>query len=271
MYYNKALDLIHTTGNNLSEATILNNIGTIYDSLGEKEKALAYYEQVLPVYQGVGDRSGEATILNNIGLVYSVLGDKKKALVYYEQALPILRAIGNKSVEATTLNNIGSVCDDLGDKEKALRYYEQALSIYQLVGDIAGKANTLYNIAVAYYHNDDIDKAINYVEYAISSTFPDNPDLLKWSDELVWLKEQQHGKDNKQEVNLQSQLNLNTEEITQSLIKQLVMIYTSHGDDILRNNLKQTSLSDKQVEQLMQIVKKIVSSLTKFSNSSEIS
>ena len=77
----------------------------------------------------MGDKGGEATTLNNLGLVYDALGDKQKALAYYEQALPLSRQVGDKGGEATTLNNLGGVYDALGDKQKALAYYEQALPL----------------------------------------------------------------------------------------------------------------------------------------------
>ena len=46
----------------------LNNIGSVYDALGDKKKALAFYNQALPLRRDVGDRAGEATTLNNIGV-----------------------------------------------------------------------------------------------------------------------------------------------------------------------------------------------------------
>ncbi|MEH2318888.1 MAG: tetratricopeptide repeat protein [Nostoc sp.] len=38
------------------EASTLNNIGIVYDSLGEKQEALKYYNQALPIFRAVGDR-----------------------------------------------------------------------------------------------------------------------------------------------------------------------------------------------------------------------
>ena len=119
-----------------NEAAFLNELGYMYNALGDKQQALGYYEQALPLRQ-VGDRRGEATTLNNIGGVYSALGDKQQALAYYEQALPLFRQVGDRGGEATTLNNIGAVYDALGDKQQALAYYEQALPMHRQVGDRA--------------------------------------------------------------------------------------------------------------------------------------
>jgi hypothetical protein len=54
----------------------------------------------------VGDRGGEATTLNNIGAVYNALGEKQKALDFYYQALPLMRAVGDAYGEVTILDNI---------------------------------------------------------------------------------------------------------------------------------------------------------------------
>ena len=46
------------------------------------QQAIRKWEQTLPLWQAVGDRLGEATTLNNIGSVYNYLGEKQKALDY---------------------------------------------------------------------------------------------------------------------------------------------------------------------------------------------
>ncbi|MCE2669857.1 MAG: tetratricopeptide repeat protein [Microcystis sp. 49638_E5] len=126
-----------------------------------RQKALDYYQQALPLRRAVGDRSGEAITLNNIGRVYDALGEKQKALDNYQQALPIMRAVGNRTGEAVTLNNIGFVYDDLGEKQKALDYYQQSLPLSRAVGDRAGEANTLNNIGFVYRDQGKPEVAIN--------------------------------------------------------------------------------------------------------------
>ncbi|MFM6623182.1 MAG: tetratricopeptide repeat protein, partial [Dolichospermum sp.] len=108
-------------------------------------QAIKKWEEALPLYRVVNDQKQEATTLNNIGFVYDALGEKQKALDYNNQSLPILSAVGYRGVEATTLNNIGLVYDAFGEKQKALDYYNQALPILRAVGDRRGEAITLNN------------------------------------------------------------------------------------------------------------------------------
>ena len=96
----------------------------------------------------VGDRGGEGTPLNNLGSVYDTLGNKQEALRYYGEALSIMREVGDRGGEGTTLNNLGSVSNALGNKQKALRYYREALSIRREVGDRKGEGTTLHNIGI---------------------------------------------------------------------------------------------------------------------------
>ncbi|MFM6077998.1 MAG: CHAT domain-containing protein [Dolichospermum sp.] len=166
-YVNQALPILRAVGDRRGEAITLNNIGLVYNALGEKQKALDYYNQALPIRRAVGDRGGEATTLNNIGAVYNALGEKQKALDYYNQALPILRAVGHRRGEAITLNNIGLVYNALGEKQKALDYYNQALPILRAVGDRRMEATTLNNIGILYQNTKQPTEAIKNLEQSV--------------------------------------------------------------------------------------------------------
>ncbi|MBK1990798.1 tetratricopeptide repeat protein [Sphaerospermopsis aphanizomenoides BCCUSP55] len=165
--WEEALLLYRAVEDRRSEATTLNNIGLVYDSLGEKQKALEYYNQVLPLDRAAEDKGGEATTLNNIGSVYDSLGEKQKALEYYNQALPLRRATEDKRREAITLNNIGHAYDSLGEKQKALEYYNQALPLRRATEDKGGEATTLNNIGAVYNSLGEKQKALEYLNQAL--------------------------------------------------------------------------------------------------------
>ncbi|HEU0185520.1 MAG TPA: CHAT domain-containing protein, partial [Blastocatellia bacterium] len=143
------------------------NIGAVYRSLGETQKALEKYNEALPLMRAVGDRRGEATTLNNIGRVYYALGETRKALEKYNEALPLRRAVGDRRGEATTLNNIGRVYYALGETQKALEKYNEALLLFQAVGDRNGEAVTLLGIARAEQKRGNLTQARQTIEQAI--------------------------------------------------------------------------------------------------------
>ena len=54
----------------------------------------------------MGDRAGEAATLSNIGAVYDSLGEPQRALEYFGQSLPNRREVGERDGEASKQNNI---------------------------------------------------------------------------------------------------------------------------------------------------------------------
>jgi CHAT domain-containing protein/tetratricopeptide (TPR) repeat protein len=165
--YEEALSLWRAIGDRRSEAITLNNIGLVYYSLGDNQKALGFHTKALPLRRAVGDRNGEATTLNNIGLVHYSLGDNRKALDFFTLALPLLRVTGDRRVEAITLNNIGEVYRALGENQKSLDFYNQALPLRRAVGDRNGEATTLNNIGLVHYSLGDNQKAIDHYNQAL--------------------------------------------------------------------------------------------------------
>jgi tetratricopeptide (TPR) repeat protein len=128
--YEEALPLWRTVNDRAKEAETLYNIGDVYYSLGENQKALDFYNQsLLQLYRAGGDRAVEAQTLHNIGLVYISLSENQKALGYFNQALPLYRAAGDSRGEAQTLTNIGKVYNSLGEKRKALDFHKRAAEV----------------------------------------------------------------------------------------------------------------------------------------------
>ena len=68
---------------------------------------MEYFEKSLAITRKFGDVKGEGVTLNNIGTVYASLGQYPKALEYYEKSLAIRQKLGDVKGEGVTLNNIG--------------------------------------------------------------------------------------------------------------------------------------------------------------------
>jgi CHAT domain-containing protein/Tfp pilus assembly protein PilF len=166
-YYNQALTLEQELGNRAREAMVLSNIGIVFSDLSENQKALDFYDRTLSIQREIGDRNGEQFTLNNIGIVYDDLGEKLSALDYYNQSLQIQRDLGAQE-DAITLNNIGVVYMDIGENQKALDYLNQALRLRRIAGDHRGQAQSLSNIGRVYSELGDIQRSLDHFTQALS-------------------------------------------------------------------------------------------------------
>lgn len=158
--FHQALQLSQIVLFDTGETRALNNIGRLYATIGNHNQALEYYKQSLAIGRNINDRSGEAVTLNNIGRAYDQLGNKQEALNHYQLALPIRREVGDRSGEAITLNNIAVSYQSFGNFEKALEYHNQALPIRREIGDLSGEITTLNNMAQLYAHQGKLESAV---------------------------------------------------------------------------------------------------------------
>jgi tetratricopeptide (TPR) repeat protein len=253
VYKEQSFSLYQKTGDKTAEAIMMNNIGRGYHELGDNQKAMMYYKGALQLHRLAEDKDGEATTLGNIGLAYYALGDSQKVLNYYEQSLSLFRAEGNKGGEATMLNNIGGLYNALGDKQKALEYFEQALPLLRSVGNRGGEAATCFNMGMIYETLGDLDKAIALVERALLlDEQVQSPNAEDDRDTLMHLKRKRGDAD------VPPESAPTRAEKSQAVLKKLIEIYQTWGEDSVRHFLKRNGLSDEQIDEAVLAVKEIL-------------
>ncbi len=167
----EVLALWREVGDKYWEASTLRDIGSAYQLLGQKDKALANYGQALAIFQSIKNPGGQALTL---GLMASVLdslsatsAERRKALDYHTQALPLLREIGDREREVDTLNHIGLIYDNFGEHSTSLKYFNEALPLAKTVADRNFEAKTLYNTGRAYDYLSERMKALDYYNQAL--------------------------------------------------------------------------------------------------------
>jgi CHAT domain-containing protein/Flp pilus assembly protein TadD len=163
------------------KAATLNDLGSAYTNLGEKEKALSSLNKAQEYFVAHGDRRGQASALSNLGLVYLRAGEWYAALRVLEEALLLRRAENYRSGESVVLNNIGGAYDQIGEPYKALDYYSQALKGWQdldkakLLSDPSRITVALNNVGIAYDKLGESGLALNYYNQALARLKPDDP------------------------------------------------------------------------------------------------
>src|SRR5258708_25118518 len=146
-----------------------NNMGAVYQRMGQLDEALKYYQLTLPLIRKAGNRTGESTLLSNIAMVFQTQGQNDRALDYHQQALSIMREIKNRLGEGITLNNLGRLYQNTSQFEQPLDSYQKALPIVREIGNHAIESIILKNMAALL--NDHLNRqteALSCMEQAIA-------------------------------------------------------------------------------------------------------
>ncbi len=155
---------------------VLDNLGGLYDLLGEPDTAIGYYQAALVVATAAADRTHEAQLHNNIGVIYARQSDWPAALEQYRQSLATFRATGDRRREALALHNIGVSYQSARELTRSREFFEQALAIRHAIGDADGEASTLMQLGQNAVLTGDLQNAIARLDAARKlQTRPRNP------------------------------------------------------------------------------------------------
>lgn len=102
---------------------------------------------------------------NNIGLIWDSKGDYDKALGLYEKCLVIkLKKFGSEHLDvATSYDNIGGIFDSKGDYDKALENYEKCLAIQIKTYEEKDLESLYVNIGEVLLQLEQCQQAIDYI------------------------------------------------------------------------------------------------------------
>ena len=137
-------------------AKSLNNLGVLYDTMGDYAKAEPLYERSLAIREKTlgPDDPAIATALNNLGMLEKAMGHYAEAKQRYERALAInQKALGPEHPDtATCLDNLGELYRQIGQYKEAESVCQRALAIREkaLGPECVETAMSLNALAVLY-------------------------------------------------------------------------------------------------------------------------
>jgi CHAT domain-containing protein/tetratricopeptide (TPR) repeat protein len=146
-------------------ALSLNNLGSLYVSMGDYSRAEPLFRQALEIRRKVlGEEHPDyATSLNKLGFLYESMVDYSRAEPLYRQALEIQkRALGEEHpFYATSLNNLAGLYVSMADYSRAEPLYRQALEINKKVlgEEHPDYVTSLSNLGVLYQSMADYSRA----------------------------------------------------------------------------------------------------------------
>ncbi len=122
-------------------ASQLGNIGNVWQTKREPDKALEYLEQALAIHREAGYRHGAAIQLGNIGLLLVDIGRHAQAVTRLLEALDIFRSVGaadgpqqcleglRACLKALERDRFLAACEEAGkSKEEAEKLADQLLA-----------------------------------------------------------------------------------------------------------------------------------------------
>jgi len=122
--------LIINEDNNFNSITIYGNLGLVYLSFDEYEKAIGYFEKCVNEIDRLGMNPAEKQVwLNNLAESYRRLGDIEKARLLNEQALNLLGENIYTYESTFTHSSTVKIYQALGDYEMALDFHMKLMRI----------------------------------------------------------------------------------------------------------------------------------------------
>ena len=149
-----------------------NNIGNIYNILGDYEKAEEHWKSASKINQSLGNLNWEGILLQNIGIFYFNRQRPDLAIDSYQKAHKIFLSLGNEISRGLVLINMGEVYMKICEYEKSLTTLIEATKVFSQLEDYEELAEAMFFLGKFYYVigvKDRLNKTVNSFESNLNS------------------------------------------------------------------------------------------------------
>jgi CHAT domain-containing protein/tetratricopeptide (TPR) repeat protein len=133
--YEQSLDLLTRAAAIFRKADVLDDLGTVYNSLGRVYRAHGRYDEALKSQLAALDLHQKLNVpytlmqsQNAVATVYQLMGDLPNARKHYEQALAIAEKSGSPRVQDTLRANLATLLYVQGQYSQAAEIFEQVIA-----------------------------------------------------------------------------------------------------------------------------------------------
>jgi len=142
------------------------NIGRIFNELGNYDKALKYLFIALEGYKKINDKSNTAGVYSNIGISYNDIGYYDKSIEYHLKAVEICIETKSERTLASIYLNSGVTYQNSKNYDSALEYFFKSLKISEDLNITKQIPYCLNNIGEIYELKKNFDSAMQYYNSA---------------------------------------------------------------------------------------------------------
>lgn len=158
-YFLDALDKCEEIGYRKLYIQLQVNIGTLYAHLYNYPEAIRRYQGVLENYKENLSEQNTLVVNNNLGNIYLSTNQPEKALVFFENARTLADQQQFMSMKAHSVAQISRTNLQLGRIKEAKKDASLAHQLINELGDINGKQINLLNLGEIEFHEKNLDEA----------------------------------------------------------------------------------------------------------------
>ena len=142
-----------------AQAAIKSNLGRIYKTRGDLDKAEKLHRKALEINEKLGLLEGMAAEYGNLGGIFLARGDLHEAEKLYCKSLEISEKLGRLEDIANLYGNLGLIYGTRGDLEEAEKLHRKALQIEVKLRHLEGMGRQYGNLGLIYQTRGDLDNA----------------------------------------------------------------------------------------------------------------
>lgn len=142
----------------------LNNIGIVYEQMGEREKATQFAIKLINYQEKNNLKPLKPGPYSQLGNNLKFYKKYDEALIYFNKALSIETELKNLSGMAICENNIGNLYEDLKKNQEAINHFEKGLSYAELENYKLLQTDLLTNAGRLYQKEKNYAKAEKYLK-----------------------------------------------------------------------------------------------------------
>lgn len=181
----KALKIYEKYNREVPLSKIYNNIGVIYRSIDDQDKALSYFIKSYRLQKKLQSPSLGATC-SNIGLIYLKQNAPEKAKKFFDEGLKEFGKNPNDRDLGELYNNISQYYILKNQFQTAIEYLHKAEQSFQKIGDQFGLSDTYLYLAEIYFNENNLDDSFKNVNKSLAiSKKLDLPETYMKSEALL--------------------------------------------------------------------------------------
>jgi len=160
------LELSKDLHNNVITGKILNNLGLVYESIGDPDNAILYEKRSLPYKIATHDTLSLARAYGNIGDGFSNKEMPDSALFYEKLGYKFYALMHDKQGMSIALGDMGNVYLKKKMIDSSLSYLLKAVAISQKLSNAENTASIEDNLAQVYLKKHDLKNTFKYASMA---------------------------------------------------------------------------------------------------------